>query len=92
MIKTKSRFIAATSIFFLLAAWIPSVETVANTRTAIAWCLKNPRVSTVILGASHVKQLDENLAALNVVESLNKEVMDRIETILDNKPKLPEQF
>ena len=59
---------------------------------AIAWCLKNPRVSTVILGASHVKQLDENLAALNVVESLNDEVMDRIETILDNKPKLPEQF
>ena len=59
---------------------------------AIAWCLKNPRVSTVILGASRVEQLDENLAALDVVESLNREVMDRIETILDNKPKLPEQF
>lgn len=59
---------------------------------AIAWCLKNPRVSTVILGASRVEQLDENLAALNVVESLDDEVMDRIETILDNKPKLPEQF
>ncbi|TDI50639.1 MAG: aldo/keto reductase [Acidobacteria bacterium] len=59
---------------------------------AIAWCLKNPRVSTVILGASRVEQLDENLAALNVVESLDNEVMDRIETILDNKPKLPEQF
>ena len=59
---------------------------------AIAWCLKNPRVSTVILGASRVEQLDENLAALNVVDSLNDEVMERIETILDNKPKLPEQF
>ncbi len=59
---------------------------------AIAWCLKNSRVSTVILGASRVEQLDENLAALNVVESLDNEVMDRIETILDNKPKLPEQF
>ena len=59
---------------------------------AIAWCLKNPRVSTVILGASRVEQLDENLAALNVVESLNDEIMERIETILGNKPELPEQF
>ncbi len=59
---------------------------------AIAWCLKNPRVSTVILGASRVEQLDENLAALDVVESLNQEVMERIETILGNKPELPEQF
>ena len=59
---------------------------------AIAWCLKNPRVSTVILGASRVEQLDENLAAIDVVESLNEEVMERIETILGNKPELPEQF
>jgi voltage-dependent potassium channel beta subunit len=59
---------------------------------AIAWCLKNPRVSTVILGASRVEQLDENLAAMDVVNSLNDEVMARIETILDNKPQLPEQF
>ncbi|NIM02020.1 MAG: voltage-dependent potassium channel subunit beta [Acidobacteria bacterium] len=59
---------------------------------AIAWCLKNPRVSTVILGASRVEQLDENLAALDVVGKLDDEVMQRIETILDNKPELPQQW
>ncbi len=59
---------------------------------AIAWCLKNPHVSTVILGASRVEQLTENLAALDVVEKLNDETMQRIETILDNKPELPQQF
>jgi len=58
----------------------------------IAWCLKNPHVSTVILGASREEQLEENLAALKVVDSLEDSVMERIETILDNKPKLPKQL
>ena len=44
-------------------------------KLALAWCLKNPHVSTVILGASRVAQLQENLTALEVVPQLTSEVM-----------------
>ncbi len=57
---------------------------------ALAWCLANPRVSTVITGASRPDQVRENLAAAEVVERLTPEVMERIEAILDNRPA-PEQ-
>lgn len=56
---------------------------------AIAWCLKNPNVSTAILGASRVSQLEENLKAPEVVPMLTTEVMQEIENILDNKPVQP---
>ncbi|HMN11072.1 MAG TPA: aldo/keto reductase [Bellilinea sp.] len=55
---------------------------------ALAWCLKNPNVSTVITGASKVEQVHENMKALKVVPKLTKEVMERIEAALDNKPGL----
>lgn len=58
-------------------------------KLGIAWCLKNPNVSTVILGASKVHQLEENLGAIEVVSQLTDEVMEKIENILDNKPKYP---
>ena len=50
-------------------------------RLALAWCLKNPRVSTVILGASKVAQLKENLGALEVIERLTPAVMGRLNAI-----------
>jgi voltage-dependent potassium channel beta subunit len=56
-------------------------------KLALAWCLKNPNVSTVILGATRLDQLTENLGALEVVELLSDEVMGRIDEILDNKPE-----
>ena len=56
---------------------------------AIAWCLKNPDVSTVILGASKPEQLEHNLKASSAVPLLNEEVMLRIESILQNQPKHP---
>jgi aryl-alcohol dehydrogenase-like predicted oxidoreductase len=59
---------------------------------AIAWCLKNPHVSTVILGASRVEQLRQNLEALDKVALLTDEVMRRIEDVLQNRPELPTQF
>jgi voltage-dependent potassium channel beta subunit len=59
---------------------------------ALAWCLKNPNVSTVILGATSVGQLNENLEALNTVDQLTDDVMARIEAVLDNKPVLPTQW
>ena len=50
-------------------------------RLALAWCLKNPLVSTVILGASRVEQLQENLGALAVGERLTPEVMKKLDRI-----------
>jgi voltage-dependent potassium channel beta subunit len=49
---------------------------------AIAWCLKNPRVSTVMLGASKVAQLEENLKAIDAQDLLTPEVMARVEQAL----------
>ena len=54
---------------------------------ALAWCLKNPHVSTVITGASRVEQVHENMKAQDAVEKLNPEVMERIDNVLGNKPK-----
>jgi len=48
---------------------------------AIAWCLKNPHVSSVILGASRASQLKENLGALAVVERLTPEIMAKMDAI-----------
>jgi voltage-dependent potassium channel beta subunit len=57
---------------------------------ALAWCLKNPNVSTVITGASRLEQLQNNILALNVVDQLTDDVMEKIEIVLDNKPQQPE--
>jgi voltage-dependent potassium channel beta subunit len=59
-------------------------------RLALAWCLKNPNVSTVITGASKVEQVHDNMHALDVTNQLTDDVMEKIEAILDNKPKQPE--
>ena len=48
---------------------------------ALAWVAKNPRVSTVITGASKLAQLEQNLGALAVLERLTPEVMARIDEI-----------
>jgi len=48
---------------------------------AIAWCLKNPNISTVILGASKVEQLQENLGALDVLAKLTPQVMKDLDAI-----------
>ena len=56
---------------------------------ALAWCLKNENVSTVILGASKSSQLLENFKALEAKEKLTAEVMEKIEEILQNKPQHP---
>ena len=56
---------------------------------ALAWCLKNPNVSTVITGATKLSQLEQNLKAVDAVTKLNDGIMQRIEEILDNKPSIP---
>jgi len=55
-------------------------------RLALAWCLKNPRVSSVITGASKPEQVKENMKAGELVDKLDAAVLQRIEQILQNKP------
>ncbi len=57
---------------------------------ALAWCLKNPNVSTVITGATRPEQVTENMKALDVVPKLDSDVMEKIEKILGNKPVFEE--
>ena len=64
-----------------LAAVARDLET-SLARLGLAWCLKNPHVSTVITGASKPAQVRENMLAGELVDSLTPEVMARIEAIL----------
>jgi len=57
---------------------------------SIAWCIKNPNVSTAILGATKKEQLTENLKALDVLPKLNDEVMNKIDEVFGTKQRLPE--
>lgn len=59
-------------------------------KLSLAWCLKNPNVSTVILGASKTAQLKENLTTLEVLPLLTEEVLVNIEDIMQTKPHLPQ--
>jgi len=59
---------------------------------ALLWCNANPNVSTVILGASKLSQLKDNLKALDSKSKLTPEVMAKIEAIVGNKPPAPERY
>ena len=63
---------------------------VSTAALSIAWCIKNPNVTTAILGATKKQQLLENLKSLDIVPMLTPEVMEKIDAILKNKPKLPD--
>lgn len=55
---------------------------VSQAQMSLAWILKNPNVSTVITGASRVEQLRENMKAVEAVDKLTPDFMERIEEIL----------
>jgi voltage-dependent potassium channel beta subunit len=57
---------------------------------SIGWCIKNPNVTTAILGATNKSQLTENLGALEASGKLSLDVMARIDDIVQSKPVLPE--
>ena len=59
---------------------------ISMAQLSIAWCLKNKNVSTVILGATTTKQLDENIKAAENVRLLDDKVMNSIDKILKNRP------
>jgi aryl-alcohol dehydrogenase-like predicted oxidoreductase len=67
------------------AAAVDGLEPIANelgctlAQLSLAWCLKNPNVSTVITGASRVSQVEENLKAIDIAPKLTPDVMARIE-------------
>jgi len=58
---------------------------------ALAWCLKNPNVSTVITGATNPHQVTENMKAEEVVQNLDQSVMEKIDQVLGNKPTFEEE-
>lgn len=59
---------------------------------SLLWCNANSNVSTVILGASKIEQLEDNLDALKSKDKMTEEVLTEIEAIMDNKPAGPERF
>jgi voltage-dependent potassium channel beta subunit len=59
---------------------------------ALAWCLKNPHVSTVITGASRPEQVQENMQALDVAGQITAPTLQRIDEILENKPEAISDF
>ncbi|WRX20697.1 NADP-dependent oxidoreductase domain - like 10, partial [Theobroma cacao] len=59
---------------------------------AIAWCAANPNVSSVITGATKESQIQENMKALDVVPLLTPAVMEKIEAVVQSKPKRPDSY
>jgi aryl-alcohol dehydrogenase-like predicted oxidoreductase len=62
---------------------------ISMAQLSLAWCLKNPNVSSVILGATKKEQLIDNFKSLDAVEKLTTIVMEKIEKIVGTKPILP---
>ena len=63
---------------------------VSTAALSIAWCIKNPHVTTAILGATKRQQLLDNLKSVEAVNKLTPEILQEIEKIMDTKPELPE--
>jgi voltage-dependent potassium channel beta subunit len=63
---------------------------VSTASLSIAWCIKNPHVTTAILGATNKEQLMDNLKSIEVIEKLTPEVLEKIEDIFHTKPVMPE--
>ncbi|KAH9576176.1 hypothetical protein CY35_01G148300 [Sphagnum magellanicum] len=65
---------------------------VPMSQLAIAWCAANPNVSSVITGATKEHQVIENMKALQVLPKLTPDVMERIDAVVNSKPKRPDQY
>ena len=73
-------------------AKLASVADELNTSLAtlsIAWCIRNPNVTTAILGATKEEQLLENLKALEIYPKLTEELIARIDEIMQTRPIMP---
>ena len=69
-------------------SWQPIADSLGITQSqlALAWCLKNPNVSSVITGASRPEQILENVKCLEAVDKLTPEIMEAIDELV-GKPK-----
>lgn len=59
---------------------------------ALLWCLANPNVSSLILGASKISQLEDNLGALEHRDKITADLLEQIEQIVGNKPRPEGRF
>ncbi|KAE9452942.1 hypothetical protein C3L33_15153, partial [Rhododendron williamsianum] len=59
---------------------------------AIAWCATNPNVSSVITGATKEYQIQENMKAIDVIPKLTPDVLEKIEAVVQSKPKRPDSY
>lgn len=60
---------------------------------AIAWVLKNPNVTSAIIGATNVEQLESNLKACEIVDKLTQADMDEIDKVMGNAPvQIPARY
>jgi len=59
---------------------------------SLAWCVMNPNVSTVILGATKVAQIEDNCKAMALLPKITPEIMQKIEDVLANKPAAPPAY
>jgi len=57
------------------------------THLALAWAASNKNVSTVILGATKIEQIEDNIKAIALLDKLTPQILEEIEGVLDNKPK-----
>lgn len=62
------------------------------TQLALAWCLMNPNVSTVILGATKVEQIEDNCKSVALLKKITPEIYKEINDILGNAPAKPPVF
>ena len=62
------------------------------THMSLLWCIENPNVSTVILGASRLEQLEDNLKALDHKAKMTPDLVEAIEKVVGNKPAAPQRF
>jgi voltage-dependent potassium channel beta subunit len=96
--SSEDPFVKAMNKRFGDENWKKDIETVAKLKPvaeklgitqaalAMAWVLKNKRISSAITGASRPEQVYESVKALAAIEKLTPEIMDEIDVILDNKP------
>jgi voltage-dependent potassium channel beta subunit len=72
-----------------VAALEPIAKELGGTvaQLALAWCLKNPFVSTVITGASRVEQVHENMKSAEIAQQITPEIMERIDVVFGVKKK-----
>lgn len=61
---------------------------VSQSQLAVAWCLKNPNVSSVIMGASRPEQIEDTVGALKILDKLTPEILQEIDDITGKKVTL----